>query len=232
MVEYESRLGESRSSVWNHTDCVSDTASDSGGVVMWEMIKNWWNGSQDYKIDGYFGKLDHAMQEILNKCDSIERQLDAEVKMLTEEVALYKGILHSVSETVPDMMWCKDLDGKYVYANLAIKTGLLFDNAKRLFGNDNHTFGEVCGNSDAVVIEKVQLGVFRKEDGRFLESGKIRGKMVYLEVFKAPWYVNGELRGVVGTGRNMTEYVEAYREHNCNGCNKMVDIFKKYEYGE
>ena len=92
---------------------------------MWEMIKNWWNGSQDCKIDGYFGKLDYAMQEILDKCDNIERQLDAEVKMLTEEVALYKGILYSVSETVPDMMWCKDLDGKYVYANLAIKTGLL-----------------------------------------------------------------------------------------------------------
>ena len=141
-------------------------------------IRAWLDNTQDCKIDGYFGKLDYAMQEILNKCDNIEKQLDAEVKMLTEEVALYKGILHSVSETVPDMMWCKDLDGKYVYANLAIKLGLLFDmnpigktdielamNAKRLFGNDNHTFGEVCGNSDAVVIEKTQLGVFRKEDG-------------------------------------------------------------------
>ena len=92
-----------------------------------EMIKSWWYESQNCKIDGYFGQLDHSIQEIIDKCDRIEKQLDAEVKMLTKEVALYKGILHSVSETVPDMMWCKDLDGKYVYANLAIKVGLLFD---------------------------------------------------------------------------------------------------------
>ena len=55
---------------------------------------------------------------------------------------------------------------------------------------------------------------------------------MYLEVFKAPWTVNGELRGVVGTGRDMTEYVEAYKEQNCGSCGKMADIFKKYEYGE
>jgi hypothetical protein len=56
--------------------------------------------------------------------------------------------------------------------------------------------------------------------------------MVYLEVFKAPLYIKGKLAGVVGTGRDMTEYVEAYREHNCNGCYKMTDIFTKYEFEE
>jgi hypothetical protein len=35
---------------------------------------------------------------------------------------------------------------------------------------------------------------------------------------------------VVGTGRDLTSYVEAYREQNCSGCGKMADIFKKYEY--
>lgn len=211
---------------------------------MWEWLKQKWWAFQVCKIDNYFGQLDATIQEVIDKCSKIERRLDAEVQLLTQEVAMYKGILHSVSETVPDMMWCKNLDGRYVYANLAIKTGLLFDmnpigktdielaiNAKRLFGDDNHTFGEVCGNSDAVVIERTQLGVFRKEDGRFLESGKVKGKKVYLEVFKAPWIVDGELKGVVGTGRDMTAYVEAYREQNCRSCGKMSDILKKYEYG-
>ena len=197
-----------------------------------------WQEWNSCKIDNYFGKLDQSMQAVIDKCERIERQLAAEVKLLTEEVALYKGMLHSVAETLPDMMWCKDVDGKYVYANVAIKKGLLFDmnpvgktdvelatKAKVYFGEENHTFGEKCRNSDKVVLE-----TGRAE--RFLESGNVKGKMMYLEVFKAPWIVNGELRGVVGTGRVMTEYVEAYREQNCGGCGKMADIFKKYEYGE
>lgn len=209
---------------------------------MWSMLKNWWYNLQTSKIDNYFGKLDKSIQMIINKCDKIEQQLEAEVRILTEEVALYKGMLHSISETVPDMLWCKDLDGKYVYANQAIKTGLLFDSnpigktdvelaihAKARFGADNHTFGEVCGNSDKVVVDKVLRGAFKKEDGRFLESGKIKGKMVYLEVFKAPWIVDGELKGVAGAGRDITEYVEAFRS---SGCAAVTDIFTKYEYGE
>lgn len=205
---------------------------------MLEWIERKWQEWNSCKIDNYFGKLDQSMQAVIDKCERIERQLDAEVKLLTEEVALYKGMLHSVAETLPDMMWCKDVYGKYVYANVAIKKGLLFDmnpvgktdvelatKAKEYFGWENHTFGDKCRNSDKVVLE-----TGRAE--RFLESGKVKGKMLYLEVFKAPWIVNGELRGVVGTGRVMTEYVEAYREQNCGSCGKMADIFKKYEYGE
>lgn len=205
---------------------------------MWSWFANKWEAWSSCKIDSYFGKLDKSMQAVIDKCEKIERQLNIEVKLLTEEVALYKGMLHSVAETLPDMMWCKDVDGKYVYANNAIKKGLLFDmnpigktdvelatKAKKYFGEDNHTFGEKCRSSDKVVLDT-------NKPERFLESGKVKGKTLYLEVFKAPWVVNGELKGVVGTGRDMTEYVEAYREQNCTGCGKMADIFKKYEYGE
>ena len=207
-------------------------------MIVIEWIKHKWNEWHACKIENYFCGLDASMQAIIDKCDKIERQLDAEVKYLTEEVAMYKGMLHGVAETLPDMMWCKDTEGKYVYANMAIKTGLLFDmnpvgktdvdmasKAKKYFGEDNHTFGEKCRNSDIVVLAT-------EKPERFLESGKVKGKMLYLEVFKAPWYVNGVLKGVVGTGRDMTEYVEAYRAQNCGSCGKMADIFKKYEYGE
>lgn len=194
-------------------------------------------------IDKYFEGLESKMDSLLNRCDRIEEKLDNDVKELEDELEFYKGFIGAVAETVPDMMWCKDIDGKYLYANKAIKEGLIFSDdpigkddielalaAKARFGSDNHTFGEICGNSDQVVIAKVNDGTFTKDDGRFLESGKIKGKMVYLEVFKAPMIVNGKLTGVVGTGRDMTEYVKAFREHNCEGCKKMTDIFKKYEF--
>ena len=210
---------------------------------MFNIIKKWWHNFNSCPIDNYFNSLDKSMQQVLDRCTKIEQQLEEEIKLLSKEVDNYKGILNSIATTIPDMLWCKDLEGKYLYTNSAINAGLLFDynpigkddielakNAKARFGDENHTFGEICGNSDLVVIEKAKLGIFKKEDSRFLESGKIKGKMVYLEVFKAPFYVNGELKGVVGTGRDMTEYVLAFREHNCDGCQKMEDIFKKYEY--
>ena len=203
---------------------------------MIQYIKDLWRSMTVCKIDEYFCQLDSSMQAVVGKCEKIEQQLATEVKLLTEEVAMHKGMLHSVAETLPDMMWCKDTEGKYVYANMAIKKGLLFDinpigktdielakKAKERFGEENHTFGDKCANSDKVVLTNMA-------PERFLESGMIKGKMVYLEVFKAPWYVNGVLKGVVGTGRNMTEYVEAYRAQECD-CN-VSDIFKKYEYGE
>lgn len=198
-----------------------------------------WNKTQSKGIDNYFCKLENSIDTIINKCTKIENQLEADIRILTSEVEKYKGMLFSIAEALPDMMWCKDMNGKYMYANSAIKKGLLFSNdpigrtdielankAKELYGDTNHTFGEKCVNSDVII----------KESGlpqRFLECGKVKGKMLYLEVFKTPLIVNGKMVGVVGTGRDLTEYVEAYRSgEDCRSCEKGVssDLFSKYEF--
>ena len=54
--------------------------------------------------------------------------------------------------------------------------------------------------------------------------------MLYLEVFKTPLYAGDQMIGVCGVGRDVTEYVEAYREGKCRCCSDEVDIFKKYEF--
>lgn len=203
--------------------------------MSWTGIRNWLTGSE-CAIDVYFAALESKMDMLLGRCDKIEEKLDKDIKELTEELEFYKAMIHSVTETLPDMVWCKGIDGKYLYANKAIREGLIFSDfpigrddvelagkAKELFGDENHTFGEKCANSDKVVLESLK-------PMRFLESGMIKGKMVYLEVFKAPMFVGGRLAGVVGAGRDMTEYVEAYRAHSCKGCGKMTDIFSKYEF--
>lgn len=194
-------------------------------------------------IDKYFDKLDRGMNNLVTQFDRIESKLDYEIQILNKELDHYKDMLESIGNTIPDMLWFKDLSGKYQYANKAIKQGLLFDinpigktdlelstKAKARFGDSNHTFGAKCANSDLIVITKALSGTFKKEDGRFLESGKIKGKMTYLEVFKAPKYKDGKLIGVVGTGRDITEYVEAFRELNQGQLCKMEDIFKRYEF--
>ena len=162
-----------------------------------------------------------------------------EMNAMQKEVEDAHMMLNTIGDTIPDMLWFKDIDGKYVYANKAIRENLLFqenpigktdiycaEKAHRRFGDGNHTFGEVCGNSDKVILET-------EKPQRFLESGNIRGKMTYIEVYKAPLYdSDGKLVGVCGTGRDMTEYVTAYRHHECGKCPLMKDIFAKYEFKE
>ena len=192
------------------------------------------------------------IQTIVDKFDDNQRilkkigmMLDKEKSMIENALAFSEAVNNYFFNKSPDMAWIKDLSGVYIKTNEAINNGLLFDdnpigkddiylsdNARLKFGEYNHTFGAKCANSDVVVREKVLNGTFTMLDGRFLESGMVKGKMMYLEVFKYPFYVKGELIGIAGIGRDMTDYVVAYRDNQCGKCPSMRDVFKKYEFGE
>lgn len=126
-------------------------------------------------------------------------------------------LLTLLTNHLPDMLWVKDLHGIYIYANKSIcdnllmakdtdepigKGDLFFALREREAHKDTpdwHTFGEVCFNSDQVVIDS-------NKAMKFEEYGNIKGEMVYLEVYKAPFYdKNGNIIGTVGAGRDITQ---------------------------
>lgn len=126
-------------------------------------------------------------------------------------------LLELLTFNLPDMLWIKDVNGIYIYANKAICDGLLMaeDTSEPIGKNDVffaqrernahkdqpdwHTFGELCFNSDKIVIDN-------NKPMRFEEYGNVKGEMLYLEVFKAPFYDRkGNIIGTVGTGRDITE---------------------------
>lgn len=201
---------------------------------MFGKVKDWWRSNVSITDD--VKEITRLLECIDDKTCVIDKKLDEEYKLIKDELSLYKGMVESVSMAVPDMIWLKGLDGRYMYANKAIRDNLLchmnpigLDDiqlanlAKEKYGNDNHTFGEKCANSDGITIKN-------NTPSRFLENGKVRGKMLYLEVFKTPLYAGSEMIGVCGVGRDVTEYVEAYRSGKCRGCDGEIDIFKKYEF--
>jgi len=127
------------------------------------------------------------------------------------------SLLHLLTENLPDMLWIKDLEGKYIYANKALCDSLLMANdtqepigksdvffalrerEKHKDNPDWHTFGELCFNSDQVVIDANQ-------SMKFEEYGNVKGKLLYLEVNKAPFYDKDKnIIGTVGSGRDITE---------------------------
>ncbi|MEA2048595.1 MAG: EAL domain-containing protein [Campylobacterota bacterium] len=126
-------------------------------------------------------------------------------------------LLKLLTNHLPDMLWVKDINGIYIYANKAICDGLLMaKDTQEPLGKDDvyfalrereahkenpdwHTFGELCFNSDQVVIDT-------KKPMRFEEYGNVKGELLYLEVFKAPFCdIDGNIIGTVGAGRDITE---------------------------
>lgn len=126
-------------------------------------------------------------------------------------------MLRLMCDNVPDMIWAKDMNRRFVFANKAICEQLLLaTDTEEPIGRDDlffaqrarnshpddrewHTFGELCQDSDAVTLA---LG----KPAQFDEFGNVQGEFIYLDVHKAP-FVNekGEVIGVVGSARNVTK---------------------------
>ena len=154
-------------------------------------------------------------QDAINK---YKEELEAERRDRIKEQNLFV----SVMDHIDDMLWAKDIDGRYIVANKAFRNkfcyGLSWNEIqgrndielakifKEKVGNENHTFGEVCYNSDEVVI-RTEIA---KE---FLEYGMINGKMMKLVVNKSPVYnYTGKMFATCGTGRDVTNWHDSLEE--------------------
>lgn len=171
------------------------------------------------------------LQEIQEGIQEVRDSLRMDKQLLLKELYKKDVIISAMIDKLPDMLWFKDVNGKYVYTNKAIRENLLLDEnpegrtdlelsyaAKQEYGDREHTFGEVCGDSDKDVLENGYEGK------KYVESGKVKGKMLHLEVNKSIVKVDGEIIGVVGSGRDITEY----REELIG--NAQLDVFEKNEY--
>lgn len=206
----------------------------------------------DYLGSFIYGEIETKLEKILDeikKDQTRTENLEKELEKAKIRADKFKNLVVSIGDTIPDMMWGKDINGRYIYVNNGILKGLFYNmnyrdvlgltdleittKCKLLVGDENHTFGEVCSNSDLVVLKNL-----KKE--RFLEWGLINGKEVYLEVYKAPLLNNGEVIGTVGTGRDVTEWYTSIRDAVLkNKCAKKSDCFgslvlkelDKYKFG-
>lgn len=130
------------------------------------------------------------------------------------------NLLRLLADTTPDMIWAKDIEKRYIFANKAMcnnllnavdtdepigKTDLFFAFRERERHPDDpswHTFGELCMDSDEVTLKELR-------PMRFDEYGNVKGKFMFLDVHKAPLFSNeGKLIGLVGTARDITEKKE------------------------
>jgi len=144
---------------------------------------------------------------------------------LRESEKKYKTLYHIIRlmcDNVPDLIWAKDLEKRFIFVNKAIcdrllnakdtdepvgKNDIFFAEREKKGHPDDpqwHTFSEICRDSDSVVMKT-------KKPQRFDETGNVKGEFLFLDVYKAPMFdEHGEIIGIVGCGRDVTKerYIE------------------------
>ena len=157
---------------------------------------------------------------------SEQKQAEEELRQSEERYRSLYSMVRLMCDNVPDLIWAKDLEKRYLFANEAVcrkllnardteeplgKTDMFFAERERNAYPENlewHTFGEICTDSDAVVMSS-------RQPRRFDEFGNVQGEFMFLDVYKAPfWNKVGEMIGTVGCGRIVTreKEIETQRE--------------------
>lgn len=208
--------------------------STDGGFSLLNLLKRFkclWVGASSSIKTPIYDSMVLQLSEIHESIEEVRKCISEEKELLVKEVRKRDSIIQAMVETLPDMLWFKDTNGKYLYANKAIRDGLLFsDNpigqtdvelsikAKKRFGEREHTFGEVCDDSDKDVLENKYV------NKKYVESGLVKGAMLHLEVNKSIVTIDDDIIGVVGSGRDITEYREELIK------NGEIDVFERNEF--
>lgn len=181
---------------------------------------------EDYKLLGIIASI-ISMEEKRNNAISQSRENEL--------------LFNAMADNMTDMLWAKDIEGKYLFANKTIrnellicddedpigKTDIYFAQKQKHIGeilgvNDYHTFGEKCVASDKIVLET-------ESTGRFEEFGNISGIFTILDVSKSPLYnKKGYIIGTVGMARNITHMRELEQQYY-NIVNNSKDIIARID---
>ena len=160
-------------------------------------------------------------EEIKQRVETLRKMLsqldekDREIHRLSDELKQFNVMVRALCDSLPIMIWAKDLDRNYLFANKLCCEHLLNTDVKEVVGKSDmffadreraanpsikpyHTFGETCDESDRLVIATRKML-------NIVESGYIKGKPLTIEVKKIPFLINGgSFIGIVGMAKDVT----------------------------
>ncbi|MFO7913044.1 MAG: PAS domain-containing protein [Desulfotignum sp.] len=123
----------------------------------------------------------------------------------TEAHSRYQlGLITSLVNSMPDLVFYKDLQGVYLGCNLAFA------------GHVGRTQEEIIGKTDYDLYTTAEANAFRANDMRMLDMGRPRhneewinypdGRRVLLDTLKAPLFsLDGDIIGSIGISRDITK---------------------------
>ena len=136
-----------------------------------------------------------------------QKQGEMALRKAKEDAVTREAFLKTLVRAIPDLVWLKDPQGIYLSCNSRFE---------RFFGAKE---AEIVGKTDYDFVDRKTADAFKENDRKVIASGEARtneediifaddGHQEHLETIKAPMYNHGgELIGVLGIGRDMTERV-------------------------
>ncbi len=181
-----------------------DTLTEKGQLKDFEFVFTTKAGEQRNALM-YLTRTIHAGEQCLYFMAHDITPLKRANAILEKEQSQLKALL----QTIPALIWMKDPSGVYLTCNHYFE---------RLFGT---TEAEILGKTDYDFVSAAQADSFRENDKKAMASnGAVTneewvtytddGHQELLETIKTPVYnVSGELIGVLGIARNISERVRA-----------------------
>ena len=145
-----------------------------------------------------------ANTALIRAKDQLEERVVLRTKELNEEKAFLKILINAI----PDIIFYKDIHKKYVGANKAFEKHIGIDIEKLIGQTDK----DLIPIENAIRHMKDDDLILKKASSELFESVNIKedGKRVVVETLKTPYFTReGELAGLIGIGRDITEHKNA-----------------------
>ncbi len=188
----------------NIKETLSSDAVHIAFLALEEVDKKGSSCGYTYSMDGKWFELSISKKESTSTYLALAR--DVTMRKETEKALLQTTThLRAILHTIPDMVWLKDMEGRYLACNYAFEM---------LFGAKE---SDIIGKTDYHFVDKALADFFRKKD---LETIGIKGLYTYeeeivykktgenaiLEVRKTPVFCeDGRCLGVLGTAKDITQ---------------------------
>ena len=136
----------------------------------------------------------------------ITKNLEAIVEERTKELALQTSTLMTIFESIPDLVFCKDIDLRYTRCNKSFENhfGSL---EKDLIGRTDHGDNMEVSDDMANSYHDIDRQVIREGRAITVEEviPSVDGRMPIFETVKIPLMQDGEVIGIMGIARDITE---------------------------
>jgi two-component system sensor histidine kinase/response regulator len=162
---------------------------------------------------------DAALQDSNNQLEDrveertvqLQAQIDDRVRA-EETLSEERRMLRALIDNVPDFMYVKDTKARFVVANASLARSMGAPSHEQLLGKTDRDFypKELADGywQDEQNVMRSKQALFAREE----ECSNEKGDKIFLLTTKVPLLDNrGEVTGIVGVGRNITERLKAER---------------------
>jgi len=153
-------------------------------------------------------------------CKKMKEQIDC----MEQELAIKTGTLSTLYDSVPDLIFIKDLDFRYSGCNKSFLRFFSMLHGDIIGKDDKQGFSfhvdklEEIRNCDQMVINTARPYTFEE----YIPS--LNGEEVLFETVKAPLIVNGSVIGIIGVAHEVTKYKKLEDEALAALCEKSLFI--------